>query len=184
MKGRKIMMNALKKCEEIFVNEEKKTVTVKATVSWHDFDNCKCARDCIDSKYAFPFFNYPIEFVGVARFKSDDEYDIKKATYVAESKMERQFHKFICRFYFNVAVSAFEDAIKYLGFAKEASHNIDKTDDHIKEITGSENARKNISVRKTILDRSEDIFDFIENVLEFKRINLEKKKANTNKDNS
>lgn len=74
-------MSKFKLKQQIFINEEKHTVTVVGIVEEY-FNNA---------------IYYPItkRFVGKAVLKEGDTDNIKVATKIAECKMERQYHKFL-----------------------------------------------------------------------------------------
>lgn len=89
------MIKALEENKKIEVNNDKKTVTVRATISAIDFDDwISTEQDNFFNSNA-RFFVQPMTFVGIARLKLNDSDNVEEATHIAISKMERQYYKYI-----------------------------------------------------------------------------------------
>lgn len=85
------MDKVLKKRKTVTVMND--TIVVTSKVAAEDFDEKEfCEPSCLAR-----YFIVEKEFYGIARLKDGDKDNVRKAIYIAESKMERQYHKYILK---------------------------------------------------------------------------------------
>lgn len=131
-------MNAiLNKNMKVEMNQDKNCITVISTINIEDF---YCTENYYDDKYInndirrFFLDNNTHTFVGVARLKDDDEINIENAKNIAQSKMERQFYKFINKCLLEEKKTITEH-MKYIdNQISKTKHNIKSISNHIMDI--------------------------------------------------
>jgi hypothetical protein len=83
------------------------------------------------------FFIEPKEFVGVATLKEGDTDNLRDAIHIAESKMERQYYKYILHCFKEEK----EHLSRYINSIdvciKKNTNNVESIDSHIKDIVNS-----------------------------------------------
>lgn len=123
------MIKILEENKEIFRDEENKCIKVTATINAASFVMMS-DRD----KHSLFFDAKPITFEGIARLKEGDADNEVEAIRIAESKMERNYYKYIKRsqIYLIKETEAFSERIKK-SLAK-SEMNISKANSHIEEI--------------------------------------------------
>lgn len=89
------MIQVLEKNKTIYINSEKKTVTVRATINAVDFTDWIYAEQEEFLNSDAHYFPGNQTFVGVARYKDNDDVNVENAIHIAQSKMERQYYKYI-----------------------------------------------------------------------------------------
>lgn len=123
------MTHVLDDKKQVFVKKDR--VICRATIDSNDFNNpypLKCpARFFFDSH----------TFEGVAVLKEGDVDNVREAIHIAESKMERQFYKFVLS-KFKIEKKMIESSKNELdAIIEKTNKNIEAIDRHIVDIANS-----------------------------------------------
>ena len=123
------MTPVLENSKQLIVKKDK--VICKAKVTPNNFK----IPDSINSPARF--FVHEPEFVGVATLKEGDIDNVREAIHIAESKMERQYYKFILHF-LKYEKSAFESVLPQLdAMIEKNTRNIESITKHILDVAAS-----------------------------------------------
>ena len=124
------MTPVLENNKQLIVKRDK--VICKAKVTPDNFKN----PDSISSPARF--FIYEPEFVGVATLKEGDTDNVREAIHIAETKMERQYYKYILS-HFKREKAALENTIipTFDAMIKKCSKNIESINNHILDIVAN-----------------------------------------------
>lgn len=124
------MTPVLENSKQLIVKKDK--VICKAKVTPNNFKNA----DSIASPARF--FVYEPEFVGVATLKEGDIDNVREAIHIAESKMERQYYKYILS-HFRAEKAMLENTIlpEIDNMIKKNSKNVESINNHILDIVDS-----------------------------------------------
>ena len=124
------MTPVLENSKRLIVKKDK--VICKAKVTPDNFKNA----DSVASPARF--FMYEPEFVGVATLKEGDIDNVREAIHIAESKMERQYYKYILS-HFKVEKAMLENTIlpEIDNMIKKNSKNVESINNHILDIVDS-----------------------------------------------
>lgn len=127
------MTPVLENIKQLIVEKDK--VICKAKVTSNDFKY----KDSVSNPARF-FAYDEIEFVGVATLKDGDTDNVREAIHIAESKMERQYYKYILS-KFKEEKDVFENKIipDIDIMIKKSSKNIESINNHILDIIDSMN---------------------------------------------
>ena len=84
------------------------------------------------------YFIYEPEFVGVATLKDSDTDNVREAIHIAESKMERQYYKYILS-HFKEEKAILENKVlpEINAMIKKSTRNIESINNHILNIVAS-----------------------------------------------
>lgn len=128
------MNTILNKNMKVEMNQDKNCITVISTINIEDF-YCTESYDNNNNDIRRFFLDCNTHtFVGVARLKDDDEIDIKTAKNIAQSKMERQFYKFINKCLLEERKAIIE-RMRYIdNQISKTKHNIKSISNHIIDI--------------------------------------------------
>lgn len=124
------MTPVLENSKRLIVKKDK--VICKAKVTPDNFKNA----DSVASPARF--FVYEPEFVGVATLKEGDIDNVREAIHIAESKMERQYYKYILS-HFRAEKAMLENTIlpEIDNMIKKNSKNVESINNHILDIVDS-----------------------------------------------
>lgn len=90
-----------------------------------------------DIKSPERFFIEPKEFVGIANLKEGDTDNLRDAIHIAESKMERQYYKYILRCFKEEKEILSRHIVDVDTCIKKNADNVESIDNHIKDIVNS-----------------------------------------------
>ena len=84
------------------------------------------------------FFVYEPEFIGVATLKDGDTDNVREAIHIAESKMERQYYKYILS-HFKAEKAMIENTVlpEINAMIEKSSKNVESINNHILDIVAS-----------------------------------------------
>jgi hypothetical protein len=124
------MTPVLENSKQLIVKKDK--VICKAKVTPANFKN----PDSVTSPARF--FVYEPEFVGVATLKDGDTDNVREAIHIAESKMERQYYKYILS-HFKAEKAMLENSIipELNAMIEKNTKNIESINNHILDIVAS-----------------------------------------------
>ena len=124
------MTPVLENSKQLIVKKDK--VICKAKVTPDNFKN----TDSVASPARF--FVYEPEFIGVATLKEGDTDNVREAIHIAESKMERQYYKYILS-QFKAEKDMLENTIlpEIDNMIKKNSKNVESINNHILDIVDS-----------------------------------------------
>lgn len=124
------MTPVLENSKQLIVKKDK--VICKAKVTPENFKN----MDSISSPARF--FLYEPEFTGVANLKDGDTDNVREAIHIAESKMERQYYKYILS-HFKAEKAMLENtALPTLdAMIEKNTKNIESINNHILDIVAN-----------------------------------------------
>jgi len=125
------MTPVLENNKRLIIKKDK--VICKAKITPKDFKNPE--SESVNS--VARFFVYEPEFCGVATLKEGDKDNVRDAIHIAESKMERQYYKFILHF-LKYEKSAFESVLPQLdAMIEKNTRNIESITKHILDVVAS-----------------------------------------------
>lgn len=90
-----------------------------------------------DIKSPERFFIEPKEFVGIATLKEGDTDNLRDAIHIAESKMERQYYKYILQCFKKEKEYLSRNAIDIDTCIKKNADNVESINNHIKDIVSN-----------------------------------------------
>jgi hypothetical protein len=124
------MTPVLENSKQLIVKKDK--VICKAKVTPANFKNVESVTN------PARFFVYEPEFVGVATLKDGDTDNVREAIHIAESKMERQYYKYILS-HFKAEKTMLENTIlpEINAMIEKNSKNIESINNHILDIVDS-----------------------------------------------
>lgn len=124
------MTPVLENSKHVIVMKDK--VICKAKVTSDNFKN----QDSISSPVRF--FLYEPEFVGVATLKDGDTDNVREAIHIAESKMERQYYKYILS-HFKAEKDMLENKAlpEINAMIEKSSKNVESINNHILDIVAN-----------------------------------------------
>lgn len=125
------MTPVLENSKQLIIKKDK--VICKAKVTPNNFKN---PNSFSTARY---FIDDP-EFVGVATLKDGDTDNVREAIHIAESKMERQYYKYILS-HFKAEKAMLENTVipEINAMIEKNSKNIESINNHILDIVASMN---------------------------------------------
>ena len=132
------MEKALRDNINIIIKKDR--VICKATICQDDFySRDRFHGECNNTNYAISraFRGGAVTFEGIAVRKEGDEDNVRKAIYIAQTKMERKYYDYLRR-HFKKLNKQFKDmAEEFKQFEDKYAQNVNTATDHIKDICDS-----------------------------------------------